>query len=255
MRSALFVLFAAITLAPSVPEPERRTSPNYSIPAEAIDYGGRAASSSNYRNTGSAGLLGGRASNAGGTVTINGGYVAQATGTSAPLAIASAVSRKVHGASGTFDIPLPLTTPAGIECREAGAGGSHQVVVTFTTAVTVGNLSVTSIDGMASGTRSVNGGTVTVNLSAVVNAQTVRINLLNVSNGSTTADVSVLVGFLVGDTNGSGSVTTSDVGQTKSQSGVAVTSANFRNDVNVNGGTINTSDISLVKSRAGTQLP
>ena len=45
-----------------------------------------------------------------------------------------------------------------------------------------------------------------------------------------------------GDTNANGVVNASDVGQTKSQSGQAVTSSNFRTDVTVNG-TINASDL------------
>jgi hypothetical protein len=76
-----------------------------------------------------------------------------------------------------------------------------------------------------------------------------------VSNGDTTADIFVPMGVLVGDTNGSGAVTASDIGQTRAQSGQAVTVANFRTDVTANGGSINASDVGLVKSRAGTQLP
>lgn len=41
-----------------------------------------------------------------------------------------------------------------------------------------------------------------------------------------------------------------DVGQTKEQSGLAVTGANFRNDVNLSG-TISSSDIIQVKANAG----
>src|SRR2546428_7715051 len=39
-----------------------------------------------------------------------------------PLTLVSAVSRKTHGAAGTFDIDLPLTGEPGVECRSAGAG-------------------------------------------------------------------------------------------------------------------------------------
>src|SRR4051812_1720826 len=48
------------------------------------------------------------------------------------MQLASAVSRKTHGAAGAFDVPLPLTGPAGVECRAGGgAGGDHMIVVTF----------------------------------------------------------------------------------------------------------------------------
>jgi hypothetical protein len=49
-------------------------------------------------------------------------------------------------------------------------------------------------------------------------------------------------------------VNSSDIAQTQSQSGQAVTSSNFREDVNANG-LINSSDIALVQSKSGTGLP
>jgi hypothetical protein len=60
---------------------------------------------------------------------------------------------------------------------------------------------------------------------------------------------------LVGDTNSSGAVNASDIGQVKGQSGQPVTGANFWMDVTTSGGSINASDLALVKSRSGTQLP
>jgi hypothetical protein len=97
--------------------------------------------------------------------------------------------------------------------------------------------------------------TITVDLTNVANAQTITLRLAAVSNGESTADLSVPMGILAGDTTGNGSVTTSDIGQTKGQSGQPVSAANFRSDVTANGGSINASDIGLVKARSGTQLP
>ncbi len=62
------------------------------------------------------------------------------------------------------------------------------------------------------------------------------------------------MGILLGDTNGSGTVSASDIGQTKSQSGQTVTAGNFRTDVNASG-SINASDIGPVKSKSGSSLP
>ena len=67
-------------------------------------------------------------------------------------------------------------------------------------------------------------------------------------------DTTVNASFLLGDTNGDGSVNAGDIGQTKSQSGNAVTASNFREDVTADGN-INASDIGLVKSKSGTALP
>jgi hypothetical protein len=43
------------------------------------------------------------------------------------------------------------------------------------------------------------------------------------------------MGVLIGDTTGNGAVNSSDIAQTQSQSGQAVTSSNFREDVTANG--------------------
>ena len=59
---------------------------------------------------------------------------------------------------------------------------------------------------------------------------------------------------LLGDTNGNRVVNASDVAQTKAQSGVPVTSLNFRQDVSASGA-INASDIALAKSASGTSVP
>ena len=55
---------------------------------------------------------------------------------------------------------------------------------------------------------------------------------------------------LIGDTSGNGSVTGTDVSQTKLQSGVPLTGANFCEDVNLSGG-ISSSDVSIVKLHSG----
>ena len=57
-----------------------------------------------------------------------------------------AVSRKTHGAA-VFDIALPLTGTAGIECRTGGANGDHQVIMTFPSAVSLTSASVTTGTG------------------------------------------------------------------------------------------------------------
>ena len=55
------------------------------------------------------------------------------------------VSRKTQGGSDAFDIDLPLTGNAGIECRSGGANNAYQLVVILANPVIhVGNIAVTS---------------------------------------------------------------------------------------------------------------
>jgi hypothetical protein len=167
----------------------------------------------------------------------------------------SAVSRKTHGGAGDFDVNLPVSGNAGIECRTGGVNGDHKVIISFANAIFVGGASVASSDGQAMvSSFSVNGPLVTVNLTKVTNAQTVTITLTSVSDGTNTGNVSLPMAALEGDTTGNRAVNSSDISQTQSQSGQPVTATNFREDVTVNG-LINSSDIAVVQSRSGTALP
>ena len=174
-----------------------------------------------------------------------------------PFALTGAVSRKTHGSSGTFDIPVALTTPSSVECRTGGATGEHTLVFTFSGNVASGTATVTAGNGSVSGTPIFTGNTMTVALSGVANQQRLTVSLNNIANTASQVlpNTEVTLGFLLGDTSGSGTVNASDIGQTKAQSGQPVSATNFRTDVTANGGAISASDIGQVKSTAGTQLP
>jgi hypothetical protein len=176
--------------------------------------------------------------------------------TCVPVQLTDAVSRKTHGAAGTFDVELPLTGSVGIECRSGGAGGNHTFVFTFTNNVVSGNAAVTSGVGTVSGPPIFSGNTMTVNLTGVSDVQQITVTLSNVTDcfGSVLPNTAVTAGMLIGDSTGNRTVNASDVAQVKAQSGSPVTSANFREDVNVDG-VINASDIGLVKSKSGHSLP
>ena len=167
---------------------------------------------------------------------------------SAPaLILNSVVSRMTHGLAGTFD--LDVTNGNAIECRSGGANNAYTLVFTFSNDVT--NCGVATAGTVAAGPNS-NQCSVTVNVPTgqYITAQLTGVTDVNgtIGNGSAT------MGVLVGDTTNNGAVNSSDISQTQSQSGLAVTAANFREDVTVNG-SINSSDISLVQSQSGTALP
>ena len=164
----------------------------------------------------------------------------------------NAVSRKIHGTAGTFDIGLPLIGAPGIECRSGGATNDYQMVITFGGPVTFSRAQVTQGTGTAAST-STSGDQVLVNLTGVTNAQTIQVTLFAVNDGTGTNDVSIPMSVLIGDTTDNGAVNSSDIAQTQSQSGQPVTISNFREDVTANG-LINSSDIALVQSKSGTAL-
>ncbi|MEO5721450.1 MAG: dockerin type I domain-containing protein [Chthoniobacterales bacterium] len=248
-KTAGFVLCGLISVASAWAG--SRTSANYSILADTVDSGGKSAASANYSQIGSLGLLAGISTAPSGT-QIRAGYVAQVNADA--VQALSAVSRKTHGTAGTFDVNLPLSGLAGVECRAAGSGSSYQVIVTFATPVSLSGVSVMSRDGLAGATTSASGATVTVNLTSVVNAQTLGISLLQVNNGSTANDVFVSMGVLLGDTNGDGIVNGGDAIQTRSRSGQPTDATNLRSDVNVDG-LVNGGDAIVVRARSGTSLP
>jgi arylsulfate sulfotransferase len=166
-----------------------------------------------------------------------------------------AISRKVHGSAGTFDIDLPLTGTPGVECR-SGPSGNYRMIISFAVPVT---FTSASVDPGTGGTAqlatapTISGNQVTVNLTNVSNAQTVRVNLTGVSDGINSGDVHVLMGVLIGDVNGSGVVTSGDSNLCKAQALQPVTSANFRCDVNASGA-ITTGDLNIIKQNALLRL-
>ena len=65
---------------------------------------------------------------------------------------------------------------------------------------------------------------------------------------------SLSMGFLIGDGNSSGSVTSSDINAVKARSGQVADASNFRFDLDTSGA-IGSTDISMVKARSGLMLP
>jgi len=193
------------------------------------------------------------------------GFINAEAATAATLPVAGVASRKTHGAAGNFDIPLPTSGPAGIECRSGGANNDYTLVFTFDRPVaSSGNVTVTQ--GSATVSPAPTGGSnpsiaanpnqITVNLTNVTNAQHLIVTLSNVrdTSGATFPDVAARMDVLVGDTTADHFVDSADISQTKSVSGAAVGSANFREDVNTDG-FHDSADIGFVKSKSGTALP
>lgn len=70
--------------------------------------------------------------------------------------------------------------------------------------MTVGGVTITSSDGLATAAQTASGAVVTINLSAVANAQAARIVLTNVSDCTNAGDVAIPFRVLAGDWNANG---------------------------------------------------
>jgi len=184
------------------------------------------------------------------TLTLS---VTAAGATPAPL-LQGAVSRKVHGAAGTFNLPLTLT-PITNPTTEPRQGPAQTIVFTFDKPVTAANVAVT--EGIASAAApTFSGNDVIVSLTGVANAQYVTVALSGISSadGGTGGTGSVRVGFLLGDANQNRVVTVADIGVMNAQMAQAVTAANYLKDVNASG-TLSVADIALANSKLTTALP
>ena len=173
-----------------------------------------------------------------------------------PLSVATSVSRKMHASRGLFDLHLPMTGPPSVECRAGGGAGVHTLLFTFTNNVTSGAAAVTRGNGSVSGAPTFSSNVMNVNLAGVTDAQAIVVTLTGVNDAYSQSlpATSINMNVLAGDTTGNGIVNSSDVSQTKNQSGAAVSDANFREDVTVDG-LINSSDIANVKFQSGKAIP
>ncbi len=168
------------------------------------------------------------------------------------------VSRKSHGAAGSYPITLNNTADIngaiGVEPRLPGSGG-HVIVFGFTSAVSsVGSATVVDALGapVGSAVATAVGNTVEVSLSGIPDNQRVLVSVTGV-NGS--AGAAVAMGFLIGDTNNSRRVTGADISAIKSRIGQPIASGNNRLfDLNLDGA-VTQLDVNAAKARAGKVIP
>jgi hypothetical protein len=190
------------------------------------------------------------------SVNLTGGALSQEVNFAATpgIQLLGITSNKTHGTT-DFSVDLPLNG-SGIECRSGGANGDYKMVFNFANPVTgVAGVSVVTGTGSINGTAIQNGDYI-VDLAGVTNAQAITVQLTNVSDsaGNNLLSVSATMNVLIGDTTADGNVNSTDIAQTKSQSGQTVSASNFREDITVDGN-INSTDIAVVKSKSGTALP
>jgi len=129
-----------------------------------------------------ASLLFGTAGATGAGIPASGSVAGSGTLAIAAPILSSAKSRKVHGASGAFDLLLaPTPENPATEPRSGGPGGAHAVVFTFDKAVSGGTAIVAAGTGSA-GAPTFSGSEMSVPLNGVADAQYVTVSVASVAS-------------------------------------------------------------------------
>jgi len=164
----------------------------------------------------------------------------------------SAVSRKLHGGAGVFDLPLSLT--AANPTTEPRIGPQQTIVLTFDKAIIAATVSIT--EGTATATPTFSGNDVIVALTGVIDQQYVTISLTNVASadGGTGGTGFTRIGFLLGDVNQNRVVTVADLGLVNAQLAQQVTAVNYLKDVNASG-TLSVADKAITNTNLTKALP
>lgn len=176
-----------------------------------------------------------------------------------PLGMAKAASRKLHGQAGSFDVDLPVTGNAGIECRAPGANNSYQLVYKFNKPLSVAGTAVPTQGTATVGTPTINPSDPTevlVPLQGVTNAQHLAISLSGVHNsaGEVANNQVARMDVLIGDVDATGRVDGNDVSAVQSHTRQNTVNTTSRFDVDGTG-RIDGNDVSAVQSKTRTGLP
>ena len=169
----------------------------------------------------------------------------------AGFSLLAAFSRKRHAG---VDLELPLITgpliggAISVEPRFIGTG--HRIVFRFNGPVTApGNVTVVDSVGAAVAYQiGTSGDELTITVPVLPANRRITVASTNVNNAG--VDVSVSLGFLVGDMNNSKAVNASDISAVKAHSGHSAAVAGARYNVTLSG-TVGPADVSAVKARAG----
>lgn len=157
--------------------------------------------------------------------------------TSVPAVLQSAVSRKVQGAAGTFDLTLTLAPAVNHNPTTEPRQGPTQTVV-FTFDKPIAGATVTVTEGTATAAApTFSGNDVIVDLTGVTDIQYVTVSLTNVvgGDGSTGGTGEARIGYLAGDVNQSRTVSLADVGLVNAALSQPVGASNYLKDVNASG--------------------
>lgn len=178
--------------------------------------------------------------------------------------LTAAVSRKLHGAAGLFDIPLNLGAGAVPTESRRLASDSLTMVLTYDEPISLvpadqPAVSITAVGGAAPTVVSVtpSGSTLTIVTTAPTDQTCITFTVggTKAAAGSPVGAIATLkLRMLLGDTNNDGVVSSGDTTQVKASAGVPVDATNCRRDLNSDG-IISSGDTTIVKAKAGNTAP
>lgn len=178
-----------------------------------------------------------------------------------PPTLSTVASRKAT-ASGTFDLPLTIGTPA-VATVEPRAGGPSQLIFNFSEPITTATNGTTpaasnfTISNATFSSASISGGTLTLNLTAAVDHTVVTVGLVGIQDlaGNALSGSSGLsVRSLVGDVDQNQSVDVFDLQGVKNHLLQTTNASNFLFDVD-NSGTVDVFDLQAVKNNLFQTVP
>lgn len=169
----------------------------------------------------------------------------------------SVVSRKTHVLpNGTYDLPISVGPAIGgaVTFESRDIGGGHQIVFQFAAPIsqpgtaTAVDAALVAIGSATAALNPANASEVIVTLNSIPDNRRVSVSLSGVDGNPQTHVVAV--GFRVGDTDNSGTLSFGDISSIKARAGQAASNLNFRYDLNVSGA-VTAADISAAKVRSG----
>jgi len=234
-----------------------QSSANYAIPQSTLNAGVGNMSSVHYQQSSSLGDSFFSGPSASADYRMSHGLWTAGVVAPAPV-FQSAVSRRAHGAAGTFDMPLSLVTPPAINhnpTTEPRQGPAQTIVFTFDKPLNAATVNVTEGTATAAAPTFA-GNSVVVGLTGVTDRQYVTVSLTNVNStdGGIGGSGTARAGFLVGDVNQSRLVAVTDLVVVNNQLGRSLTTSNFLSDVNLSG-IITVLDKVVVNNALGHFLP
>ena len=174
------------------------------------------------------------------------------------VTLSSVVSRKSHnGIDRDIVIDHLLAIGGNLSTEPRAIGAGHRIVFQFSGPINLPGFpgavdsGMFDIGGTSTAINPLANNEVIVTLTGIPDNKRVTVTLTNV-NGIV-IPFAASMGFLVGDVNGSRTISASDISAVKARSGQSTDALNFKFDVNASG-TINSSDISAVKARSGLTL-